>query len=177
MEYNPILSVIIPDDPATPDFVALLNQLKPQLTPAVQLVTFAEPNKLYTWQRKQILLNRCAGLYSCVVRSKDGISGRYISQLLAGMETLPDAVGFSAYRSRGGNFTDIHMGLHSPAMVGPTEFRYISDCCPVRTDIMQRIGFVESDNSARTYAHRLMQSELLKRVVLVGERGIYIERG
>lgn len=145
----PKLSLLICTIPSRQHLLRrLLDVLEPQLTDETELLIDSEPSGSIG-EKRQRLLDACAGRWAACIDDDDMVSPSYCSSLLRALEADPDCVGFcvSKFELHVRQPDEIHDLCYDRfgeriGADGRVEYtRPINHLNPVRTDLARRVGF------------------------------------
>lgn len=142
----------------------LLDVLRPQLTPAVELRIDVDAGQVPIGVKRQRMLTAAAGAYRCFIDDDDLVAPHYVRSLLAAIDQGKDCVGFKVERIRDGEAWGT--GIHSNRFdefrnewiegVGKMWYRTPTHLNPVRAELALATGFKPiSEGDDRDYARRL----------------------
>jgi len=166
---SPVLSVMIATLSDRKDLLSrLMGVLSPQCDPAKVEVLFLEDDgKMPLGQKRQILLERAAGDYVCVVDDDDLVSTDYVTQIIGALSKTPDATHCSlrgVLRSDGKEDVPFEHSSRYKTWeeVEGMYIRSPNHLNPVRRDLALQVGF-KSEAWAEdfTYSMRLVAAGTL----------------
>lgn len=137
--------------------------------PRVEVLVEMDDGQMTTGAKRNILLKRAVGEYVVFIDDDDSVVPSYISNILAALQSGPDAVGFKGYISTDGqpylewSISKDH-AYETVYQNGTTKYlRYNNHLSPVKREIALLIGYPDKYHQEDyDYAKRLHESGLIK---------------
>lgn len=143
----------------------LMSILKPQLTDEVELLIESDSGENSIGKKRNSLIHKSTGEYSCFVDDDDLVSFDYVSKILQAIQSKPDCIGMHLLHFNDGNlagftYHSIKYNEWSENRDFTTGFVRYYRCPnhlnPVRTELMKKVMFPETNwGEDRDYSIRL----------------------
>jgi glycosyltransferase involved in cell wall biosynthesis len=153
----PLLSILVPTLVTRQQFMAkLLAQLKPQLTPEVELLVQLDNGEESIGGKRNTLLERATSQYTAFADDDDELAPDYVSSILEAIKSKPDVVTFNMVRYIDGIQTGYQqMRLHNTYEIIDAPIKQYhyppTHLCPIRREISQTILFPCSNAGEDTF--------------------------
>ncbi len=128
----------------------LMEILRPQLTPDVEVLVEPDDGKLTIGAKRNMLVEKAKGDYVCFIDDDDLVPDYYVSEILKAIETNPDCVGIDGVIVMQGKNQRkfIHSikcsGWH---FTGNVYYRTPNHLNPILKDKVVQVSFEEKDHS------------------------------
>lgn len=143
------LSILIPTLPERSGHLKRLeNILIPQLKDNVEVVLDDRPRGVSTGEKRNNLILRATGEYTCFVDDDDSVTVYYISEILKALESNPDVVTFDGWMTTNGSSRvdwSIKLGEKYESRKDPDGitryYRWPNHLTPMRKSLIQHVKF------------------------------------